>query len=151
MGTWFRALRVSVPSSVVLAAVIVLGLTACSPEQQAEARERVTVERERLRAGFESGLAKLEEESKALRAKAATASGEARAQWERSLADLEGRKALAREKLRTLGEVSADAWDEVRSGFERAAEELQRANDQARSGAPAPTSPSAKPEPEQRR
>ena len=107
-------------------------MASCSPAQDAAARSRFEAERARVRAGIEQAVQRMEEEGAELRAKLADQRSEASEQWQRALADLEARKALAKEKLRTLGEVGLDAWEELRAGFERAAEELQRASDHAR-------------------
>lgn len=113
-----------------------LVLAACSPEQEARAREIYEREREEVRVALEQAAEGLEREAQALRAKVDQSRGEAREQWQRALEEVEARQALARRKLETLAEVGADAWQELRLGFERAAEELQRAHDSARNPPP---------------
>lgn len=107
--------------------VLLVGCAACSPEQEARAKERFEIERERAKQGLERAAETLEQEAAALRAKLAAERGEAAEQWRRALEDVEARKAQAKEKLARLADVGADAWEELRTGFERAAEELQRA------------------------
>jgi hypothetical protein len=107
-------------------------VSACSPEDRAGARERFEAERARARAGLEAAAERLDQQAAELREKLRSNQDQAAEQWRRALEDVEARKAVARQKLATLADVGLEAWQDVRAGFERAAEDLQRAADEAR-------------------
>lgn len=69
----------------------------------------------------------LEEEVRALKAKAATLQESAKAQWVETLADLDTKRKTAESKLDEIRESTGEAWEHLRDGAKGAWKELEHA------------------------
>ena len=69
----------------------------------------------------------------ALEAKAAKATGEAKAAYEREIRDLKASRAQAAKKLDEMGKASGAAWNDAKNGFADAYKDLRRAVSKAAS------------------
>ena len=68
---------------------------------------------------------------KYLQAKASTASGEAKAEYNRHIATLKKQQAAASKKLTAMGKATSASWDAAKHGFADAYRDLQHAYQKA--------------------
>lgn len=88
--------------------------------------------REEYQKDMEARLSALGAELDKLKARANEVGAGAREQYEERMAALRSQMANAQEHLRELQQSSGEAWDSLKSGFEKAWNDLQQAVAQAR-------------------
>jgi len=102
-------------------------------EALSAAKEYTMQEKQEYQKLIESQLADLSKKIEDLKAKAVNAKKDAMAALESQIADLKKKQEAAQQKLSELGSVTSKAWGEVKSGLDKAMDELKKAYEGARS------------------
>lgn len=94
--------------------------------------EALRQQREEYRKKINTDLERLDDQLKTWKEKANQAKGDARVRMQKQVADLEVKRDKLRERVKDLKADSKNAWEEMKTGIDKAATDLQGAFDKAK-------------------